>query len=30
LNFDGRVTSGDLILVKQALNRALNPSLPLG
>jgi hypothetical protein len=30
LNFDGRVTSGDLILVKRALGRALNTSLPLG
>jgi hypothetical protein len=30
LNFDGRVTSGDLILVRRALGRALNPSLPLG
>jgi hypothetical protein len=30
LNFDGRVTSGDLILVRRALGRALNTSLPLG
>jgi hypothetical protein len=30
LNLDGRVTSGDLIFVRRALGRALNPSLPLG
>ena len=30
MNFDGRVTSGDLILVRPALGRALNTSLPLG
>ncbi len=30
LNLDGRVTSGDLILVRRALGRALNTSLPLG
>jgi hypothetical protein len=30
LNFDGRVTSGDLIFVRRAQGRALNPSLPLG
>jgi hypothetical protein len=30
LNLDGRVTSGDLIFVRRAQGRALNPSLPLG
>jgi hypothetical protein len=30
LNLDGRVTSGDVILVRRAQGRALNPSLPLG
>jgi hypothetical protein len=30
LNLDGRVTSGDLILVRRAQGRMLNTSLPLG
>ena len=30
LNADGRVNSTDLLYVRRALNRSLNPSLPLG